>query len=123
MVVVEGDAGGWHVDRGALTEVIRTRWAEVEIDSSARSAARALSWALDTENGPGEAHLHEDGTCLHLDVSESDAIWLAIAFRGLTPIHLDLVFCDDGYAFDVRVPAGATEAELSALAARGAHHS
>ncbi|MGV9317781.1 hypothetical protein [Streptomyces sp. NPDC003660] len=95
--------------------MIRTRWTEVEIDASARSAARALSWALDTENGPGEAHLHEDGTCLYLDVWESDAIWLAIAFRGLTPTRLDLVFCDEGYTFDVRIPAWATEAELSAL--------
>lgn len=115
MVVVEGDAGGWHIDRGALTEAIRARWAEVAIDSSARSAVRSLVWELDTENGPGEAYLHADGTCLYLDVWEEDAIRLAIAFRGLTPMHLDLVFCDKGYTFDVRVPAGTTEAELTAL--------
>ncbi|WAE64253.1 hypothetical protein OUQ49_00130 [Streptomyces cavourensis] len=115
LVVVEGDAGGWHVDRGALTEVIRARWTEVEIDASARSAARSLVWGLDTANGPGEAYLHEDGTCLYLDVWEEDAIWLAIAFRGLTPMHLDLVFCDEGYTFDVRVPTGTTAAELTAL--------
>lgn len=115
LVVVEGDAGGWHVDRDALTEAIRVRWAEVEIDSSHRSEVRSLIWEFDTENGPGEAYLHEDGTCLYMDVWEAHAIWLAIAFRRLTPMHLDLVFCDEGYTFDVRLPTGTTEAELTAL--------
>ncbi|MGA6171781.1 hypothetical protein ACPEIF_16230 [Streptomyces sp. NPDC012600] len=115
VAVVEGDAGGWHVDRCALTEAIRARWPEVEVDSSARSAVRSLIWELDTVNGPGEAYLHEDGTCLYMDVWEEDAVRLAIAFRRLTPTHLDLVFCDEGYTFDVPVPAGTTEAELMAL--------
>ncbi|MEV4680523.1 hypothetical protein [Streptomyces kurssanovii] len=115
LAVVEGDAGGWHVDRRALTEAIRARWAEVGIDSSARSAVRSLIWGLDTTIGPGEAYLHEDGTCLYMDMWEEDAVWLVIAFRRLTPMHLDLVFCDEGYTFDVRVPAGTTEAELMAL--------
>ncbi|WP_176710364.1 hypothetical protein [Streptomyces sp. Wb2n-11] len=79
MAVVKGDAGGWSVERGALTKVIRSRWAEVEIVSSAHSAVRSLIWELDTANGPGEAYLHEDGTCLYMDVWEEDAIWLAIA--------------------------------------------
>lgn len=115
LAVVEGDAGGWRVDRDALTEAIRARWAEVGIDSSYRSEVRSLIWEFDTDNGPGEAHLHEDGTCLYMDVWEEDAIWLAIVFRRLTPMALDLVFCDEGYTFDVRLPTGTTEAELMAL--------
>lgn len=115
VAVVKGDAGGWHVDRGAPTEAIHARWPGVEIESSARSAVRSLIWELDTANGLGEAYLHEDGMCLYMDVGEEDAICLAIAFRRLTPTHLDLVFCDEGYTFDVRVPAGTTEAELTAL--------
>ncbi|MFE0424786.1 hypothetical protein [Streptomyces sp. NPDC058953] len=115
MVVVEGDAGGWHVDRAALTEAIRARWTDVQIDASARSAVRSLIWELSTANGPGEAYLHEDGICLYMDVWEEDAIWLAIAFRRLTPTRFDLVFCDESYTFDVRVSARATEAELVAL--------
>ncbi|NGO86873.1 hypothetical protein [Streptomyces sp. 196(2019)] len=115
LVVVEGDAGGWRVDRGVLSDVIRARWTEVEIDTSARSAVRSLIWGLDTANGPGEAYLHEDGTCLYMDVGEEDAIWLAIAFRRLTPTYLELAFCDEDYTFNVRVAAGTTEAELMAL--------
>ncbi|MFE0921169.1 hypothetical protein ACFW24_25785 [Streptomyces nigra] len=115
LAVVDGDAGGWHVDRDALTDAIRVRWAEVAIESSHRSEVRSLIWEFDTDNGPGEAYLHEDGTCLYMDASEEDAIWLAIAFRRLTPMHLDLVFCDEGYSFDVRLPTGTTEAELVAL--------
>lgn len=115
LAVVDGDAGGWHVDRDALTDAIRVRWAEVAIESSHRSEVRSLIWEFDTDSGPGEAYLHEDGTCLYMDASEEDAIWLAIAFRRLTPMHLDLVFCDEGYSFDVRLPTGTTEAELVAL--------
>ncbi|MFJ9591016.1 hypothetical protein [Streptomyces acidicola] len=115
LAVVEGDAGGCYVDRDALPEAIRARWAEVEIDASEHSEVRSLIWRFDTENGPGEAYLHEDGTCLYMDVWEEDAIWLAIAFRRLTPKRLDLAFCDEGYIFDVRLPTGTTEAELMAL--------
>ncbi|MFE0359543.1 hypothetical protein ACFW2K_28295 [Streptomyces nigra] len=115
LAVVDGDAGGWHVDRDALTDAIRVRCAEVAIESSHRSEVRNLIWEFDTDNGPGEAYLHEDGTCLYMDASEEDAIWLAIAFRRLTPMHLDLVLCDEDYSFDVRLPTGTTEAELVAL--------
>jgi len=115
LVVVEGDVGGWRIDRDALTDAIRARWPRVEIDSTLRSEVRSLIWQFETENGPGEAYLHEDGTCLYMDVWEEDAIWLAIVFRELTPMDLDLVFCDEGYTFDVRLRAGTTEAELTDL--------
>ena len=98
-----------------LTEAIRARWPGGEIDSTQRSEVRSLIWQFETENGPGEAYLHEAGTCLYMDVWEKDAIWLAIVFRRLTPTDLDLVFCDEGYTFDVRLRAGTTEAELTDL--------
>ncbi|MCW8103309.1 MULTISPECIES: hypothetical protein [Streptomyces] len=115
LAVVEGDAGGWRIDREALTDAICARWSGVEIDSVHRSEVRSLIWQFETENGPGEAYLHEDSTCLYMDVWEEDAIWLAIVFRRLTPVDLDLVFCDEGYTFDVRLRAGTTEAELTVL--------
>ncbi|MEU6481075.1 hypothetical protein ABZ858_30215 [Streptomyces sp. NPDC047017] len=115
LAVVEGDVGGWRIDRDGLTDAIRARWSRVEIDSTQRSEVRSPVWQFETENGPGEAYLHEEGTCLYMDVWEEDAIWLAIVFRGLTPTDLDLVFCDEGYTFDVRLGAGTTEAELTNL--------
>ncbi|MGW5612989.1 hypothetical protein [Streptomyces sp. NPDC003877] len=115
LAVVEGDVGGWGIDREALTDAIRGRWSGVEIDSLHLSEVRSLIWQFETENGPGEAYLHEDGACLYMDVWQEDAIWLAIVFRRLTPMDLDLVFCDEGYNFDVRLQAGTTEAELTDL--------
>ncbi|MGW5768811.1 hypothetical protein ACWEVY_06655 [Streptomyces longwoodensis] len=50
-----------------------------------------------------------------MDVWEDDAIWLAIVFRRLAPVDFDLVFCDEGYTFDVRLRAETTEAELTDL--------
>ncbi|MET9848645.1 hypothetical protein [Streptomyces ossamyceticus] len=112
LVLIDSEAGGWRVDAEALTTAIRARWATVEIDSTHRSSAQSLSWSVEAENGPGEAHLHEDGTCLYLDVWQEDAAWLAVVFRRLAPTHLDVVFCDEGYTFDVRLRPEATDAEL-----------
>ncbi|MFD9099012.1 hypothetical protein [Streptomyces collinus] len=74
LAVVEGDAGGWRMDRDALTDTIRARWSGVENDSMHRSEVRRLIWQFQTESGPGEAYLHEDGSCLSMDVWQEDAI-------------------------------------------------
>lgn len=66
LAVVERDAGGWRIDRGALTDAIHVRWSEVEIDSIHRSDVCSLAWQFKTENGPGEAYLHENGICLYM---------------------------------------------------------
>ncbi|MER8031588.1 hypothetical protein ABTZ78_21780 [Streptomyces bauhiniae] len=115
LAVVEGDAGGWRICRDGLIDAIRARWSGAEIDSTQRSEVRSLIWQFETEKGQGEVYLHEDGTCLYMDVWQEDAIWLAIVLRRLTPLGLDLVFCDEGYTFDVRLRAGTTEAELTGL--------
>lgn len=115
MVAADSDAGGWRVDLEALTAAIRARWAGVETDSAHHSEARSFCWAFETENGPGEAYLHEDGTCLYLDLWQDDAAWLAVVFRRLAPAGLDLVFCDEGYNFDVRLRSDATDDELVEL--------
>jgi len=115
VVVVDGDAASWRVDLVTLTEAIRGRWADAEFDSTGDSEVRGLIWRFETENGPGEAYLHVDGTCLYMDVWEEEAVWLAIVFRRLTPADLDLIFCDEGYTYDIRLQAGATEGELRYL--------
>jgi hypothetical protein len=115
LVVLEGDAGGWRVDEDALTEAILDRWTDVATRSEHPSEVRSHIWEFETTNGPGEAYLHVEGTCLYMDVWEDDAIWLAVLFRRLTPDTLDLVFCDEGYTFDVHLPPGIAEAELTGL--------
>jgi hypothetical protein len=47
-----------------------------------------------------------------MDTPQADAVRLAIAFRRLTPPGLDLVFCDEGYNFDIRLGPETTDAEL-----------
>ncbi|MFE3639141.1 hypothetical protein [Streptomyces sp. NPDC059168] len=115
LVLADSDAGEWRVDAEALTMAIRARWEVVEIDPTHRSEAQSFSWSFETVNGPGEAYLHEDGTCLYLDVWQADAVWLAIVFRRLAPANLDVVFCDESYTFDVRLRSDATDAELTDL--------
>ncbi|MFI8504936.1 hypothetical protein ACIGFK_41490 [Streptomyces sp. NPDC085524] len=115
LVLIDGEAGGWSADCGALTSAIRGGWAAVETDSTPRSEARSFCWSFESEHGPGEAYLHEDGTCLYLDSPESDAVRLAVVFRRLAPEGLDVVFCDEGYNFDVRLRPDVTDAELIEL--------
>ncbi|MFE7777717.1 hypothetical protein ACFU5O_28225 [Streptomyces sp. NPDC057445] len=40
---------------------------------------------------------------------------LAVVFRRLVPAALDVVFCDEGYNFDVRLRSDVTDAELIEL--------
>ncbi|MER5895423.1 hypothetical protein [Streptomyces sp. NPDC001876] len=114
LVLVDGEAGGWRVDREALTAAIRARWSSVEVDSTHRES-RCNCWHFETKSGLGEAYLHQDGTCLYLDVGHEDAAWLAVAFRRLAPADLDLIFCDEGYNFEVRLKPEATVTELTAV--------
>ncbi|MGW0710781.1 hypothetical protein ACWD4G_33330 [Streptomyces sp. NPDC002643] len=118
LVLTDSEAGGWRVDAEALTTAIRGRWVAAEIDSTLRSEAQSFSWSCEAANGPGEAYLHVDGTCLYLDVWQEDAAWLAVVFRRLAPAHLDVVFCDEGHTFAVRLQPEATDAELTDLMTR-----
>lgn len=91
------------------------RWADVVIDPTHHSVARSFCWSFETKDGPGEAYLHEDGTGIYMDVWQDDAVWLAVVFRRLTPVGLDLVFCDEGYNFDVQLRSEASDTELIQL--------
>ncbi len=115
MVFVEGEADGWRVDREALTSAIRDRWADVEIAPTHHSAARSFCWSFQTQDGPGEVYLHEDDAGIYMDVLQDDAVWMAVVFRRLTPVSLDLVFCDEGYNFDIRLRSETSDAELIQL--------
>jgi hypothetical protein len=115
MVFVDGDSGGWRADAAVLTAAIEAGWAGVEVDPVARSAVRGYGWEFDTDEYQGEAYLHEEGTCLYMDAPEVDVMRLAIVFRRLAPADLELVFCDEGYNFDLRLRWEATDAELIEL--------
>jgi hypothetical protein len=45
----------------------------------------------------------EDETGLYLDAALADSAQLACLLRQWMPDSVDLVFCDQGYNFDVRV--------------------
>lgn len=91
LVLVEGAAGC-------------ARWPEV--DSSHPSEVSGLLWEFETARGPGEACLHQDGTCRSTDVRQEDAVWLVITFHEPDPADLDLVFCDEGFTCDIQLRAG-----------------
>ncbi|MFI6107327.1 hypothetical protein [Streptomyces sp. NPDC051310] len=115
LVFVEGEAAGWRVDRDALAAAIRRRWADAETDATHHDEMRSFGWRFGTEDGPGEAYLHEEGTCLSMDVPDEDAVWLAVVFRELAPAGLGLVFCDAGYHVHVPLRQDTSEAELRDL--------
>ena len=96
------------MDRDALEAVIFEKWPGAAAGMDAVSTVRSVVWSMETDDGPGEVYLSADGTCLYMDVWEQHALWLAAAFRALVPPQVGLVFCDEGYTFDVAVPPGVT---------------
>jgi hypothetical protein len=108
MVAADPDAGRWSVDRDALEAVIFEKWPGAAAGTDSASTVRSVVWSMETDDGPGEVYLSADGTCLYMDVWEQYALWLAVAFRALVPPQVGLVFCDEGYTFDVAVPPGVT---------------
>jgi hypothetical protein len=103
---------GWKADPAALTAVMRPEWSHVETDCSDRSEVRSVVWTFRTAQGPAEAYLHRDGTCLYIDASFADAARLAVLFRGLAPEGAEVIFCDEAYTFDVHVTSQMTAEDL-----------
>lgn len=112
MALIDGASTSWRADPVALTLAIQGVWAEVEVDESERSEACSFRWTVETEEGTAEAYLHQDGTCLYLDASLTDAARLACVFRRFIPQDVELVFCDEGYTFDIGIKPGIDETEL-----------
>lgn len=114
MAFFDGSTTTWRVSSAAVTSAITELWPQVEVDPTQRSEVCAFSWNFCTDEGPGEVLLPEDGTGLYLDAPLADSAQVACLLRELMPESVDLVFCDQGYYFDVRVQPGVTAAELIA---------
>ncbi|MFE7712491.1 hypothetical protein ACFU6I_43690 [Streptomyces sp. NPDC057486] len=112
MALFDGAATPWRADPAALTPAIQAVWAEVEVDASRRSEACSFRWTVETEEGAVEAYLHENGTCLYLDTSLTDAARLACLFRRFVPRDVELVLCDQGYNFHIPLEHDIDDAEL-----------
>lgn len=124
MVAADADASRWSIDRDALAAVILDSWPGAAVATDSARTVRSVVWSVETDDGPGEVYLSAGGMCLYLDVWERYALSLAVAFRGLVPSEMGLVFCDEAYTFDVTVPPGVTVDGLAELmeAAGGACH-
>ncbi|MFF7476767.1 hypothetical protein [Streptomyces sp. NPDC008092] len=114
MAFFDGSTTTWRVSSAAVTSAITDLWAEAESDPTWRSEVCAFSWSFCTDEGPGEVFLPEDETGVYLDAALADSAQVACLLRRLMPDVVDLVFCDQGYNFDVRVRPGVTVAELIA---------
>ncbi|MGW6742670.1 hypothetical protein ACWGDX_18440 [Streptomyces sp. NPDC055025] len=112
MAFFDGSTTSWRVSSAVVTSAITELWAEVEADSTRRGEVCAFSWSFCTDEGPGEVLLPEDGTGLYLDAALPDSVQVACLLRRLMPEAVDLVFCDQGYNFDVRVRPGVNATEL-----------
>ncbi|MEX3101911.1 MULTISPECIES: hypothetical protein [unclassified Streptomyces] len=114
MAFFDGSTTTWRVSSAAVTSGITELWPEVEADPTQLSEVRAFRWSFCTDEGQGEVLLPEDGTGLYLDAALADSAHVACLLRRLMPASVELVFCDQGFNFDVRVQPGVTAAELIA---------
>ncbi|MFJ8041355.1 hypothetical protein ACIRBX_12700 [Kitasatospora sp. NPDC096147] len=114
MAFFDGSTTAWRIDVGALSAGIAELWGELEVDPARRGEVCAFRWSCRSGERPAEVLMAEDGTGLYLDAPLSEAVRVACLLRRFVPEAVELVFCDEGYCFDVRVRPEASAAELMA---------
>jgi len=102
----------WRVDRLGLIREVAIEWPGASVDTESRSEASAMAWEFEDKDGPVEASLNSDGTCLHIDGQISSATRAAVWFRRLIPSNVDLIFCDSAYNSNSHVLLGMDASEL-----------
>ncbi|WP_329390343.1 hypothetical protein OG625_38965 [Streptomyces sp. NBC_01351] len=102
----------WRIEPSALTPALQDIWADAIIDPTNRNEARGFTWSFQTSSGPAETYLHADGTCLYIDAALADAAEIACLFRQYVPGSIEVIFCDQGYNFDLVITPDTTAAEL-----------
>ncbi|MFE6039860.1 hypothetical protein [Streptomyces sp. NPDC056452] len=102
----------WRIEPSALTPALQDIWADTITDPTIRSEVRGFTWSFWTSSGPAEACLHTDGTCLYIDAALADAAQIACVFRHYVPGSIEMIFCDQGYNFDLAMTPDTTPAEL-----------
>ncbi|MDT0268766.1 hypothetical protein RM844_20985 [Streptomyces sp. DSM 44915] len=110
----DGSTTPWRLDAAEVTTALAGSWGAVDAAPIRFAERPAVRWVVPTDDGPGEVVLPENGTGLYFDASLPDSARLAALLRRLVPDAVELVFCDQGYYFDVRVQPGTTAAELLA---------
>ncbi|MFE3584525.1 hypothetical protein [Streptomyces vinaceus] len=100
------------IEPSALTPVLQDIWADTVIDPTIRSEARGFTWSFQTSCGSAETYLHTDGTCLYIDAALTDAAQIACILRDCVPESIEVIFCDQGYNFDLVITPDTTPAEL-----------
>lgn len=113
LVVFESEE--FAVAADTLANALRTDWPQATVrrnDPPAGTEVRDVEWELPYGTEQVEGHSHVDGTCIYLDGPIDPVAQLALWYRGLVPEGIDVIFCDEGYAFDVAVSASTTKEEL-----------
>ncbi|MFF9056706.1 hypothetical protein ACF09Z_36840 [Streptomyces erythrochromogenes] len=114
LVLFDDSSTTWRIEPSALTPLLQDIWADTVIDPTIRSEARGFTWGFQTSRGPAETYLHTDGTCLYIDAALTDAAQIACIFRDCVPGSIEVIFCDQGYNFDLAITPDTTPAELLA---------
>ncbi|MFI8391849.1 hypothetical protein [Streptomyces sp. NPDC085540] len=102
----------WRLEPSALTPGLQGTWTNTITDPATLNEARGFTWSFQTSSGPVETYLHTDGTCLYIDAALADAAEIACLFRQYVPGSIEVIFCDQGYNFDLVITRDTTPAEL-----------
>ncbi|MER5462656.1 hypothetical protein ABT010_18640 [Streptomyces sp. NPDC002668] len=113
------DSEKWSVGQDALVSSLTTEWPAAavrrrELDEGAE--VRDVEWEVQRGDEEVEGYTHVDGRCIYLDGNIDLVADFALWYRKLVPKEIEVVFCDDGYSFDVAVDETSTREELVAAA-------
>ncbi|WP_052411135.1 hypothetical protein [Streptomyces sp. NRRL S-118] len=115
------DSDEWSVGQDVLVASLAAEWPDAAIRRNQPpegSKVRDIEWQLKRGGEEVEGHTHVDGRCIYLDGDIALVADLALWYRTLVPKDIDVVFCDEGYSFDVTIDDTTTKDDL--VAASGA---
>lgn len=96
------DETDWHMTDEQLSQLLRTRWPDVELrPPDRRRPERWFNWTIHLDGRDLDGRLEPEGQAVALDAYLEDCAVFAAWFRSLVPPDVALLFFDQGYNFHV----------------------
>ncbi|MEU7282565.1 hypothetical protein AB0A69_27880 [Streptomyces sp. NPDC045431] len=113
--LVAFDSDEWRVGQDLLVASLAAEWPDAAVrrrELSDGDKYGDVEWELRRGDADLEGRSHVDGRCLYLDGDIGLVADFALWYRKFVPAGIDLVFCDEGYHFDVTIDATTTRDDL-----------
>ena len=102
----------WNVNPQKFAHQLALRWPTVEIEEQTAEDSRYFDFDLRMPHSRVVGGFARAGDAFIMEGDLRDCVQLALWFRSIVPPEHPLVFCDEGYAYDIALTPGTTDAEV-----------